>query len=302
MTGQPSPMRLLVSVSLILCCLGLVNCQRTTPAPTAKQQAAVQEPAPAQVTQPAVPEVLPRYLAQVKRELALASRRDGRYPGTAAGVAAMLVWQPGNSAPRPLQTLEATSDIAADKGIIWYAPPDASGTGAHLRYWAKGEEGVDLVVVIDPLDAAYDLAVRGSLPSAPPALASLQIQVGGDADKVLRELLLVTEAPDAARAAAAHYSIAALLEWVVTCREGVWPENETELCGMRLGRPGSVPGLEIFWNREAQKMYSRFTLPGRETWLLETQVMQPEQSGRWLAVTFAIEPVPEIPGHLWRIL
>lgn len=302
MSHQPSPLRLLVLASVALCCLGLMGCQRTTPAPIAKQQAAVQEPTPAKATHPAVPEVLPRYLAQVKRELALASRRDGRYPETATGVAAMLVWQPAGTSARPLQTLDANSDIAADKGIIWYAPPDASGSGAHLRYWAKGDEGVDLVVVIDPLDATYDLAVRGSLPAAPPDLASLQIQVGGDADKVLRELLLVTEAPDAARAAAAHYSIAALLEWVVTCRGGVWPENETELCGMRLGRPGSVPGLEIFWNREAQKMYSRFTLPGRESWLLETQVMQPEQSERWLAVTFAIEPVPEIPGHLWRIL
>lgn len=283
--------------------LGLVvGCQPTPPPPKALSSGPPSASTKAEQPGAALPDVMPRYLAQIKREFAVIWRRDGRYPATADEVNIALTWMPKGDKARPLKTFIEGTDIRNQREVIWYVAPDADGEGAHLRYWAPSATSVDDGVVIDGLDGSYDLAVkRPEELDAPIDLVAMQ-QAGTDADTLLRSMLIAKQPPEAGRAASAHYSLTALLEWVLQLREGVFPENETELWGMGLGQPGTVQGLEMFVDRENKKVYSRFTLTGMEPWLVETQFQQPPNTEKWIALSFAIDPGTSLTGSLWRIM
>jgi len=251
---------------------------------------------------PAIPDVMPRYLAQIKREFAVIWRRDGRYPATVDEVNAALTWMPKHDNERPLRLFAEGTDMTKERKVIWYVAPDAAGTGAHLRYWAPSQTSVDDGVVIDGLDASYDLAAKD--PSDMDKLIDLAAMqaAGTDADTLLRAMLIAKQPVEAGRAASAHYSLTALLEWVLQLREGVFPENESELWGMGLGQPGTVQGLEMFIDRENKKVYSRFTLTGMDPWLVETQFQQPPNTQKWIALSFTIDAKTPLTGSLWRIM
>lgn len=258
---------------------------------------------PAETAQPVVPDIAPRYLAQLKRLAAIHSLHHGSYPARIEVLDAWLAWRPIGQRERPWRTCTPEEVGGIGKAEIGYLPP-APDSAPQLWYWSAQAGSKELTLSVEPLDPVSALAARDLAElqeqSTLTALATLGKQ---DAELALKRMLWLRLPREAAPAAAAHFALRALLEHVVTVREGAWPDTEAELWGNALGRPGSFPGLTIWWDRDQDTMWTRFTFPELDApWLVETKVIQVEGRTQWVSVSYTVPDDPQPGTDLWRVM